>query len=153
MTQQQKNEVVALIDVEMNRLGSQEKVSKKCSVSPATLSQMRAGNWENIADAMWTKVASALGYRPTGWQMAEITNTRIVQQALDNAKAQSLFMAVSHRAGSGKTAGQAAYEAANRGNSVFALSCREWAKREFLQNLAQSLGCLRINTRFIIRKT
>jgi hypothetical protein len=101
---------------------------------------MRAGNWDNIASAMWTKVASALGYRPTGWQMAEITNTRIVQHVLDNAKAQSLFMAVSHRAGSGKTAGQSAYETANRSNSVFSLSCREWAKREFLQNLAQSLG-------------
>jgi len=140
MTQQQKNEVVALIEVEINRLGSQEKTAKKCSVSPATLSQMRAGNWDNIADSMWSKVASALGYRPAGWQMAEITNTRIVQHVLDNAKQQSLFMAVSHRAGSGKTAGQTAYEAVNRGNSVFALSCREWAKREFLQNLAASLG-------------
>lgn len=140
MTQQQKNEVVALIEVEINRLGSQEKTAKKCSVSPATLSQMRAGNWDNIADSMWSKVASALGYRPAGWQMAEITNTRIVQHVLDNAKQQSLFMAVSHRAGSGKTAGQMAYEAVNRGNSVFALSCREWAKREFLQNLAASLG-------------
>lgn len=140
MTQIQKNEVVSLIEVEISRLGSQEKVSKKCSVSPATLSQMRAGNWENIADQMWTKVASSLGYRPSGWQMAEITNTHIVQHVLGNAKAQSLFMAISHRAGSGKTAGQKAFETANRTNSVFSLSCREWAKREFLQNLAASLG-------------
>lgn len=140
MTHTQKTDTVALILQEINRLGSQERVAKKCNVSAATLSQMRASHWDNIADTMWTKVASALGYRPQGWQMAEITNTRIVQQILDNAKKDSLFMAVSHRAGSGKTAGLKAYETANRAGSVFYLSCREWAKREFLQNLAQSLG-------------
>lgn len=140
MTHIQKQEVVILIGQEIDRLGSQEKVAKKCQVSPATLSQMRAGNWENIADAMWGKVASALGYRPQGWQMAEITNTKILHHVLTNAKRNSLFMAVSHRAGSGKTAGLKAYESANRSNSVFYLSCREWARREFLQNLALNLG-------------
>lgn len=140
MTNTQKNDVTALIALEISRLGSQERVAKKCNVSAATLSQMRANNWENIADSMWTKVASALGYRPQGWQMAEITNTRIVHHLLNSAKAESLFMAISHRAGSGKTAGLKAYETANRTTSVFYLSCREWAKREFLQNLAQSLG-------------
>jgi type II secretory pathway predicted ATPase ExeA len=89
---------------------------------------------------MWNQVGSALGYRPEGWQMAETTNIRMMYQLLDNAKSGSLFMAVSDKAGSGKTAGLRAYEAANRRNSVFYLSCREWAKREFLQNLAQSLG-------------
>lgn len=140
MTQQQKTEIVGLIEIEISRLGSQEKVSKKCQVSPATLSQMRAGNWTNIADGMWGKVASALGYRPAGWQMAEITNTRIVQHVLDNAKTQSLFLAVSHRSGSGKTSGLKAYEASNRANGVFYISCREWARREFLQQLSLNLG-------------
>lgn len=140
MTQQQKNEVVQLIETEIGRLGSQEKVSKKCQVSPATLSQMRAGNWTNIADSMWSKVASALGYRPQGWQMADIRSTRMIQHILDNSKRNSLFMAVSHRAGSGKTSGLKAYEAANRSSNVFYLSCREWARREFLQNLALNLG-------------
>lgn len=140
MTNEQKNAIVALIEGEMQRLGSQEKVAKKCAVSAATLTQMRAGNWTNIADAMWNKVGSALGFRPQGWQMADTTNVRMVHQTLDNAKNSSLFMALSDKAGSGKTAGLRAYEAANRRNSVFYLSCREWAKREFLQNLAQSLG-------------
>lgn len=140
MTNEQKNEVVALIAAEINRLGSQEKVAKKCAVSAATLTQMRANNWANIADAMWTKVGASLGWRPQGWQMAETTNVRMMYQLLDNAKSGSLFMAVSDKAGSGKSASLRAYEAANRRNSVFYLSCREWAKREFLQNLAQSLG-------------
>lgn len=140
MEKVQKTEVVSLVEAEMVRLGSQEKVAKKCGVSAATLSQMRAGNWDNIAVQMWSRVASALGYRPGGWQMADIRNTRIVQSVLDSAKRMSLFMAISHRAGSGKTAALSAYEAANRGQSVFALSCREWARREFLSNLAQSLG-------------
>lgn len=140
MTNEQKNEIVALIESEMQRLGSQEKTAKKCGVSPATLTQMRARNWTNIADAMWNKVGAALGWRPQGWQMAETTNVRMMYQLLDNAKSGSLFMAVSDKAGSGKSASLRAYEASNRRNSVFYLSCREWAKREFLQCLAQSLG-------------
>ena len=140
MSTDSKHSIVALIDVEINRLGSQEKTAKKCGVSAATLSQMRAGNWTNIAPEMWAKVGAALGYRTGEWVMADTTNVRLVYQVLDNAKSGSLFMAVSDKAGSGKTAGLRTYEAANRRNSVFYLSCREWAKREFLQNLAQSLG-------------
>lgn len=140
MTISQKEQIVALINTEIERLGSQAKVARKCAISDATISQMRAGNWENISGEMWIKVGSTLHYRPEGWQMAETTNLRMMQQVLENAKLNSIFMAISDKAGSGKTAALRAYEAANRRNSVFYLSCREWAKREFLQNLAQSLG-------------
>lgn len=139
MTAQQKQEIVALIESEVIRLGSQNAVAKKCNVSAATISQMRAGNWDNISGA-WHDVATALGWRPQGWQIAETTNSRIIYQTLADAKAQSLFMAISDRAGSGKTASLRAFEAAGRAQGVFYLSCREWARREFLQQLAQSLG-------------
>jgi DNA transposition AAA+ family ATPase len=140
MNTNQKNDIVALINAEIERLGSQENAARKCGVSAATISHMRAGNWASIADSMWTKVASALGYRPEGWQLVDITNTHLLHNTLASSKKSSLFMAVSHRAGSGKTASLKLFEAANRDASVFYLSCREWAKREFLQNLAQSLG-------------
>lgn len=140
MTQQQKSEVVDLIQQYILSLGSQAKVAKRCDVSEATLSQMRAQNWDNIAEPMWAKVAAALGWRPQGWVIADTTSTRIVQHVLNDAKGSSLFAAISHRAGSGKTASLQAYAAANRQAGVFYLSCREWAKREFLVNLAQSLG-------------
>jgi DNA transposition AAA+ family ATPase len=140
MTTQQKQDIVALIQEEKQRLGSFAKVSRKCDVSEATISQMVNANWELITDALWAKVGAGLGYRPDGWQVAETTNTRMVWEILSQSKQESMFTAISHRAGSGKTASLKAYESVNRNRSVFYLSCREWAKREFLINLARHLG-------------
>jgi len=43
LTQDDKQQIVALINSEIPRLGSQKKLSVKCEVSDATLSNMRAG--------------------------------------------------------------------------------------------------------------
>lgn len=140
MTQQQKLDIVALIEAEKERLGSYAKVARKCSISEATISQMRNQNWELIAEDMWQRVSMALGYRPEGWQLVDTTNTRIVWTNLDNAKREALFLSISHRAGSGKTASLTSYERANREQAVFYISCREWSKKEFLVYLALNCG-------------
>lgn len=139
-TTTQKNDIVELLKAEKNRLGSFSKVAKKVGVSEATISLMVNQNWNDITEEMWMRVASAIGYRPEGWQVVQTTNTGIVTYTAMRAKKDSLFMAISHKAGSGKTASLRAYEATNKQNHVFYLSCREWAKREFLLNLAKNLG-------------
>lgn len=140
MTQHQKIEIVALVEAEKLRLGSFAKVAKKCGVSEATISQMKRHNWDLIATDMWNRVATALGYRPEGWQVVETTNSRIIWQHLYNAKKESFFVPIAHRAGSGKTASLKGFEVANRDNGVFYLSCREWTKKEFLISLARNFG-------------
>lgn len=140
MTQQQKDEIVGLIEGEKERLGSYAKVARKCGISEATISQMRNQNWELIAEDMWQRVSMALGYRPQGWQLVDTTNSRIVWTNLENAKRESMFLSISHRAGSGKTASLTGYERQNRENAVFYLSCREWSKKEFLMHLATNFG-------------
>lgn len=140
LTANQKTEVVGLLNSEKDRLGSFAKVAKKVGVSDATISLMVNGNFDQVTEDMWQRVANAIGYRPEGWQVVQTINTGIVTSAAARAKQDSLFMAISHRAGSGKTASLRAFETAGKSQHVFYLSCREWAKREFLINLAQNLG-------------
>lgn len=140
MTTEQKQEVAGLLRAEVERLGSQRKAATKVGVSDAYVSQMLNGEWSAISEASWTRVSAALGWRSGAWVVADTMNTRLVWTWLRDAKEHSLFMPIAHRAGSGKTESLRAYERANVGADVFYLSCREWAKREFLVQLAQTLG-------------
>jgi len=136
---QNKQEVALLIEQEKERLGSYAKVATKCDVSPATISLIQNGKLDEVRSGAWQKIATALGWRPEGWQIVDITNTRILHQVFDDAKKASLFMAVSHRAGSGKTASSKSFEATFK-TGVYLLQCREWSKREFLLNTCRALG-------------
>lgn len=139
MTNVQKAEIVNAIQREIKALGSGNKVSVKCDVSNATISNMINNNWDLIKNEMWMKVAAKLDVVFSGWQVAETTNFRMVQQVLHDAKEHSLFIPISHKAGSGKTAAIKAFAQANS-DSVYIIQAEEWAKREFLIALALNLG-------------
>ncbi|WP_139420933.1 ATP-binding protein [Chryseobacterium mulctrae] len=140
MTNLQKNEIIQLIETETQRLGSQKKVSTKCEVSAATISQMVNGNHELIKPEMWLKVGFALGYDQSEWQIAETLGYRKVANICTDAKNEAFFMMLSSPAGMGKTAPLKTYFELNSDNEVFYIKCREWAKREFLVELCKSLG-------------
>lgn len=139
MTQQQKIEVQDLVKAAHAKFGSDDKVGVRCDVSGASINLIRNGKWEGVRDGVWTKVAAALGWTPAGWQIVPVTNTRMLHQVFNDAKTASLFMAVSHRAGSGKTASSKAYTSETI-SGVYLLQCREWSKREFLLNLCRALS-------------
>jgi len=140
MNTMQKNEVINLIGQEKERLGSHRAVANKAGVSEATISQMVNNNWAQIADSMWLKVAAALGWKTTGWALSEITNTRILYSVFRDSKAKSAFFAVSHRAGSGKTASAKSFAELEFRSGVYFIQCREWGRNAFLQNICQELG-------------
>lgn len=140
MTNLQKNEIIQLIENETNRLGSQKKVSTKCEVSSATISQMINGNHELIKPEMWLKVGFALGFDDSEWQIAETLGYRKVANICTDAKNEAFFMMLSSPAGMGKTAPLKTYYELNSEHEVFYIKCREWAKREFLVELCKSLG-------------
>lgn len=139
MTIAQKNEIRTLILDEKERLGSFEKVAVKAGVSTAYISYIVNGKFDQVRENGWQTIAANLGWRPNGWQLVEITNTKMLYQVFNDAKAASLFMAVSHKAGSGKTAASKSYSA-NNTSGVYVVQCREWNKREFLLNLCRTLG-------------
>jgi len=140
MTPQQKSEIVTLISLEKERLGSNAKVARKCGISEGTISQMVNNNWTLIADSMWQKVATELGYRPQGWQVVETRTMRSMWGIVQNAKNNSMFLALTDDAGFGKSTGLKTYASQHYNESVFYVECREWAKREFLMNLAKQVG-------------
>lgn len=144
ITSNQKNEIVALIEREKSVLGSYSKVANKCSVAVATITNniLKSENWALVNDAMWTRVGKSLGFSFTEnqWQVVETTNYKMMRSVLDLAQSESMFIAVSERAGSGKTASISKYNKDDETNSVFVMQCEEWSRRTFLIKLSQVLG-------------
>ena len=141
MTNLEKNEIIQLVEVEIENLGSANKVATKCGVSPAMISNVRTGKHELIAIEMWLKIGNALGYNNNNdWQIAETLDFKKVYTLCDDIKNESLFRILSSRAGIGKSAALKTYAKINAGNSVFYIRCREWSKRDFLTELCTSLG-------------
>lgn len=123
-----------------SRYASQNKAANSLkNVSAATISQMLNGNWELIKDEMWRNVASQIGYKDDRWQAVETSNFIRMTSLLADVKANSLVMAITGDAGSGKTFACRQYAAANKG--VYLLCCNEyWNRKLFLTELLSSLG-------------
>lgn len=144
MTNIHKQQVVNAIEAAILNYGAAARVASKCGINEAYISLMRNGHWDNkmLKDEHWHKVALALDILFDGWQNVETFNFRVVWQTLDTAKRQSMFLAVSNSAGSGKTATAREYHAATSDNGTFFFQVphTEMSKSEFLDRLCQCLG-------------
>lgn len=135
----QMAEIAALVNEEYQRLETNQRVGNKCGVSEATISLIRNGKWESVTPKMWRHIGASLGWKDDGWNIVDITNTKILWQTFDDAKANSMWMMVSHRAGGSKTFSALAYKAQNI-KDVYMVKCRVWDSREFMLRLCQELG-------------
>lgn len=142
LTQIQKDEIIQLIEDEKERLGSFRAVAIKCNVSEATISQLRKGKYGAGGDDIYSTIGVALGYGfdNGSWNIAETTNFRIITNVLIDAKNESMFIGISHRAGSGKTSTSDVFTSANRRKGVFKLNCKEWSGRQFLAAIIREIG-------------
>jgi hypothetical protein len=142
MTQQQKNEILELIESEKERLGSYRAVANKCKLSEATISQLRKGTYAAGGDDVYETIALALGYKFDGgnWNIAETTNFRIITEVLQDAKSESMFMGIAHKAGSGKTCTANIFLKENKRAGVFKIDCKEWSGRAFLTEIVREIG-------------
>lgn len=140
MTDAQKLQIVNLITIEIDRLGSQTAVANKCSVSDATIDQIRKGKYIAKGDDMYLKIAAALGWKPQVWTVVHDTmDTKTMVKVLNDAKRKSMFMAVANKAGSGKSAGCDLFMEKYPHN-VFYIECQEWSQTDFLTRLLKTLG-------------
>lgn len=120
------------------RLGSQAKVAEKCNISDTALSQYLNGKYGANTDELDRKIASALSYRETDWQTVEgISNFQTIKYMFDSCKDASMWMAVSNRAGSGKTRTLEYLFNQDVSGSVFLIQAEEWNARQFLVKLAE----------------
>ncbi len=142
LSQQQKHDILELIDEEKERLSSYRAVAKKCGISETAISLLRKGNYGADEDEILKKIAITLGYDfdSGNWNIAEITNYTIITDVLTDAKAESMFMGVAHKAGSGKTATSNAFLNNFRRHGVYKINCKEWSGRNFLYEVAREIG-------------
>ena len=135
-----RQEIWSLVIEEQKRLGTNAAIANKLGVSPATISQVVNRKWKNVTEKMWLKLAAKLDYNPTGWQIVETLNSRMLNKVYDDAKKYSLWIAIAHRAGGGKTATARAYYNSDGHKGVYYLACGEWNRRQFVVALAKSMG-------------
>lgn len=122
----------------ITRLGSQSKVADKIGVSIASLSLWLNGKYGADTAKMDAKIAAALGYQEDGWQVVtSIANYRKIEFVVRSCKQESMWMAISNKAGSGKT--QTLEHLFNRdlSGSVIFIQAEEWNARQFLLELAE----------------
>lgn len=140
MTHQDKIQTVEALEKFIVQKGSQNQVAAGMpGVSAGTLSQMRNHNWDLISDEMWRKVAKYVGVAASGWNYAETRNSKELMLFFNDSQQFSLVLAVTGKAGAGKSETAKKYEAENK--NAFLLSCNEyWDKRWFLRELLAKMG-------------
>lgn len=140
MTHQDKIQTVEALERFIAQKGSANQVAAGMpGVSSATISQMRNHKWELIADEMWRKVAAYVGVTSNGWNFAETRNSSDLLKFFNDSQQFALVLAITGKAGSGKTESAKRYESENK--NAFLLSCNEyWDKRWFLRELLAKMG-------------
>lgn len=140
MQKDERQQIAARLKDYCTQKGSQNKAANSLNgVSSATVSKVLSGDWDTISDDMWRTIASQVGHEAKGWQIAETRAYKRMAFLLNNAKTDSLVMAVTGDAGCGKTEAIKNYTAANR--NVYHLCCSEyWNRRTFMGKLLQCMG-------------
>ena len=140
MQKDEREQIAARLKEYCVQKGSQNKAANSLNgVSSATESKVLAGDWDTISDEMWRSIASQVGHEAKGWQIAETRAYKRMAFLLNNAKTDSLVMAVTGDAGCGKTEAIKNYTAATK--NVYHLCCSEyWNRRTFMGKLLQCMG-------------
>jgi DNA transposition AAA+ family ATPase len=135
-----KTDITNALRLYCERYESQNKAANSLKgVSAATVSQMLNGNWGLIKDDMWRNVAAQIGYKDDKWEAVETTDFKRLMLLLEDIKANSLVMAVTGDAGSGKTFALKEFTASHR--QTYLLCCNEyWNRKMFLQELMSAMG-------------
>lgn len=139
MTQEEKRQIVNALMAYATKMGSQNKAANALKVSAATVSKMLNDDWETIADEMWRKIGAALGHDGKTWQVVETVPYRQMLFHLDNAKEESMVIALTGCAGCGKTEAIKTYSSSHE--NVYHLMCSEyWNRPTFIKTLLSALG-------------
>lgn len=141
MTHQDKIKTVEDLEMYILQKGSQNKVAAEMkSVSAATLSQMRAHNWENISDEMWRKVSSYLGTGEKEWIYCPETRNAIeLKRIYNDAQRFKEVYGIVGPSGHGKTASSKIYEENNK--NVVNIFCTSYMdERGFLSEILSKIG-------------
>lgn len=145
LSEEQKQQIVFLINEKKQKLKSMSAVAVFCNVSETTLSLMVNGKYSTKGDDAYIQVATALGWQSSsnkvgGWQMVETKDLKDIRKHIINAKNEHLFLGISDLAGIGKTSSLKYVAEQLKNEAVYYMRCWEWGKKEFLEQLCRNLG-------------
>lgn len=141
MTPETKSRITASLSAYVERRGSINKASKTLQgVSSATISKILSGKDADISDALWRTLSAQLATTDqTGWQIAETGAYKTMLFLLEHAQQDSLVLAITGDAGSGKTEAMRRY--AYEGRNVYHITCAEYLnRRSFMLRVLQVIG-------------
>ena len=97
-----RNGLIQHIDLWKSKLGSHAAVARKCDINAAALSTILAGKYGANEAQMLQKIAKKLDYRESTWKVVRtLANYKRVEALLSDAKNESMWFAISNKAGSG----------------------------------------------------
>jgi len=133
-----RNGLIKHIELHKSKLGSLTKVADRCKINVGALSTIMAGKYGADESAMLQKIAKALEYRESDWQIIRTTgNYKTVERVFRDAKSESMWFTISNKAGSGKTeAMQDLYNRDTTGTVIF-IQAEEWSGRQFMLKLIE----------------
>lgn len=132
-----RNKLIQHVENWITRLGSQTKVAEKIGISVATLSLWLSGKYGADTAKMDSKISTALGFQEDGWKVVTtITNYKKIEFVAHSCKSQSMWMAISNKAGSGKTQSLEHIFNQDLTGSIIFIQAEEWNARQFLLELA-----------------
>ena len=135
-----RNGIIKQVELYKQKLGSYSAVARKCNINVGALSTLLRGKYGANETQLLQKIANALDYRENGWEVVRsIGNYKVIETVYNDAKDNSMWFAISNKAGSGKT--QAMEDLFNRdttGTVVF-IQAEEWSGRQFLIKLIEKV--------------
>jgi len=121
------------------RYSSQNKAANSLKgISNGTLSTILNRKWENISEAMWTKLSVQV-CSAQGWKLCETVAFRSLMLYMEDAQTDANVIWVTGPAGIGKSTAARQYAESHR--DVFVLMCSEdMTRADFVHELASVIG-------------
>jgi hypothetical protein len=131
-----RNGLIQHIELWKSKLGSYAQVAKKCNINGAALSTILAGKYGANESSMLQKIAKSLDYKESDWKIVTtLSDYKKIESLLKDAKNESMWFALSNKAGSGKTGPlEDLFNKDTTGTIVF-IQAEVWSARQFLLKL------------------
>jgi DNA transposition AAA+ family ATPase len=133
-----RNSLIKHIELHIAKEGSANALAKKIGINIGALSTILRGKYGANEQKMLSKIATALNYKERDWNVVRsVTNYRIISKVFKDAQVESMWMAISNKAGSGKTETlEDLYNQDTTGAVIF-IQAEEWTGRQFLLKLVE----------------
>lgn len=121
------------------KFNSQNRAAAAIGIAPATVSAILNNDWALVSEAMFIKIADAIGYEASSWQTIETKVWKNFNKILNDAQENAFVMAVTSDAGSGKTFTSKNY--VKNHAEAYHISCKSyWTKKDFLIEIGRAIG-------------